>query len=304
MRARGDARGQHIRARGRAAAPGKATEVKASKLIVSRIPCARLSYHEIAGRLPPAMSGHRRTGSRARATASSRANVPRISALRSRLRSSRLVPLAQHRLPQRGPGRQPRLGDQPLRQGQLRRARCGPWRARAPAAPAGRGTGCRRPRSAAPARRAPSWSESACAAGQSTLRQRGEDRLDALVELEPAAAGELQRAPHAALGQPLEQRPLLRLRRLHLGGGERRLARRRADRSPASGSRSSRRQRERMVGSSRLGSDEISRNSARARRLLQRFQQRVGGVDVELVGGSRRSPRARRPRRRSGPGTT
>ena len=39
-------------------------------------------------------------------------------------------------------------------------------------------------------------------------------------------------------------------------------------------------------------------------RLLQRLQQRVGGIDVELVGRSRRSPRARRPPPRSAPGTT
>ena len=40
-----------------------------------------------------------------------------------------------------------------------------------------------------------------------------------------------------------------------------------------------------MVGSSRLGSDAISRNRRAGGRLLQRLQQRVGGVDVELVGG-------------------
>ena len=45
-----------------------------------------------------------------------------------------------------------------------------------------------------------------------------------------------------------------------------------------------RRQRERMVGRRRPGSDETSRNTRARRRLLQRFQQRVGGVDVELVG--------------------
>ena len=94
-------------------------------------------------------------------------------------------------------------------------------------------------------------------------RQRRKDRLDALVELEPAAAGELQRAPHAALGQALEQRPLLRRRRLHLGRGERGVGRspqmlaRRAAPGPGAGSASGW---SAAAGSAR---DEISRNSAR-----------------------------------------
>src|SRR5688572_17769139 len=40
-------------------------------------------------------------------------------------------------------------------------------------------------------------------------RQRREKPFDRLVQLEPAAAGKLQRPPYAAFRQALEQRPLL-----------------------------------------------------------------------------------------------
>ncbi len=44
------------------------------------------------------------------------------------------------------------------------------------------------------------------------------------------------------------------------------------------------RQRERIVGSSRPGAEDTKQEHGARRRLLQRFQERVGGVDVELVG--------------------
>ena len=54
--------------------------------------------------------------------------------------------------------------------------------------------------------------------GPIDLRQSGQQALDALVLIDPTAGRQLQRAAHAALGQPLQQRPPLGVGHVHLGG--------------------------------------------------------------------------------------
>ena len=188
--------------------------------------------------------------------------MPRISALRSRLSStasSRSRSAVCHSAAHCG---ERRLGDQPLRQGELRRI-----------ALRG-GAGPHQPRQQVE-EQAVEGLEALLLRGRAELvgeRMRGgpidvgqacEDRLDARRRARSRrcrrAAGLAARCPRrgaraAAIAAPVaapSRRP---------PAPPRRRARRC---SPASGCRSSRRQRERMVGSSWLGSDEISRNSAR-----------------------------------------
>ena len=115
---------QRIRAPGRPTAAGKTNQKRESfevivsvavKIAGSSTTGRRATSHKAEqpnSRLAPISSPRLRFAAQGFATASSRANVPMISAFRSRL-SHRLRPVAQDSFPQGGPVRQPGLGDQP-----------------------------------------------------------------------------------------------------------------------------------------------------------------------------------------------